>query len=84
VNSRIPTSGLYDGLSREALLAREEALSRFAAWAQMRPSTLEPAAALAAVAGLYDMLPATSRHVALDVSGIMTMHRLLAVGFGRK
>jgi hypothetical protein len=75
---------LYDGLSREALLAREQALARFAEWARTRPSTLEPAAALAAISALYDMLPIASRHVALDVSGIMTMQRLLALGFGRE
>ena len=84
VNSSLPTSGSYAGLSREAMLAREEALARFAAWSQMRRSSLEPAAALAAISALYDMLPAASRHVALDVSGIMTMHRLLALGFGRE
>jgi hypothetical protein len=84
VSSEIPKSGIYTGLSRGALLAREEALRRFAAWAETQPCTLDAATAIAAVSAVVDLLPSASRRAPLDASGVMAMHRLLAAGFARR
>ncbi|HQU34941.1 MAG TPA: hypothetical protein PLB88_11540 [Thermoanaerobaculaceae bacterium] len=72
------TGRLYPGLTREALLAREAALERFAEWKAAHPVVLPPSAAIAAVAALYEMLPAESRRRAPDPSGVMTFHALMA------
>jgi len=76
-----PRSGIYAGLSRDALLAREAALRRFSEWAEKERCTLDAATAIAAVSAVVEMLPEISRRVPLDASGVMTMHRLLAAGF---
>lgn len=71
------TPRAYPGLTAEAMLAREAALVRFALWEADHPVHPGPAAALAAVAALYDLLPASSRLRAPDPSGVMAFHALL-------
>lgn len=71
------TSSTYPGLTAEAVLAREAALARFARWEADHLVHPGPAAALAAVAALYDLLPASSRLRAPDPSGVMAFHALL-------
>ena len=72
------TDRLYPELTRAALLARERALERFAEWEAAHPAALSPAAALAAVAALFEMLPAESRRRAPDPTGVMRFHELMA------
>jgi hypothetical protein len=68
------TSRIYLGLTAEAVRDREVALERFAAWEADHPARLAPDAALAAVAALYDLLPAATRRRAPDPSGVMAYH----------
>ncbi len=69
---------VYPELTAAAIVARAAAFERFAEWEAAHPSALSPTAALAAVAGLYEMLPAESRRRAPDPSGVMTFHALMA------
>jgi hypothetical protein len=66
------------GLTAEAVRAREAAFERFARWEAEHPTRYEPAAALAAVTALYDLLPVESRHRAPDPEGVMAFHALLS------
>ena len=76
------TSTAYPGLTAEAVEAWEAALARFARWEADHLTRLEPAAALAGVAALYDLLPASSRFCPPDPSGVMAFHAaLLHAGF---
>jgi hypothetical protein len=77
VKAKGVASSVNPGLTAEAVLAREAALARFARWEADHPAHLEPAAAIAAVAALYDLLPASSRLRAPDPSGVMAFHALL-------
>ena len=72
------TERLYPELTRAALLAREGALEHFAEWEAAHPAALSPAAAIAAVAALFEMLPAASRRRDLDPAGVMRFHELMA------
>ena len=69
---------IYPGLTAEAIRARAAALERFARWEACHPQHLSPAAALAAAAALYELLPAESRTRPVDPSGVMAFHALLA------
>ncbi len=77
VKTKDVTSSAYPGLTAEAVEAREAALARFARWEADHPTRLEPAAAIAGVAALYDLLPASSRLCPPDPSGIMAFHAAL-------
>lgn len=72
------TGRLYPELTAAAIMAREAAFERFAEWEAGHPAMLPPAAAIAAVAALYEMLPAECRRRAPDPSGVMTFHALMA------
>lgn len=74
---------IYPSLDAAAVRARAEALLRFAVWEKTRRPSLSPADALARVAFLFDLLPASSRLRPVDPSGVMRMHRRLAV-LGRR
>jgi len=63
---------------KRELADRSEALARFDAWAAEHPMSLPPAAAVAAAARLYDLLPLESRGRAVDPSGVMALHGMLA------
>jgi hypothetical protein len=69
---------VYPGLTAEAIRAREAALERFACWEAEHPASRPASAALAAVAALYELLPAESRRRAPDPSGVMAFHALMA------
>jgi hypothetical protein len=63
---------------RRAAQERLEALARFDRWAADHPMQLSAAAAIAAAGRLYDLLPPASRQRAIDPSGVIALHRLLA------
>jgi hypothetical protein len=71
------TERVYPNLTCAAIMAREAAFERFAEWEAAHPAMLPPAAAIAAVAALYEMLPAESRRRAPDASGVMAFHALM-------
>ncbi len=63
---------------------RLEALRRFDAWASAHPTYLPAADAVAAAGRLYDLLPTASRLRPVDPQGVMTLHRLLRLGFASR
>jgi hypothetical protein len=69
---------MTDAAKREAR-ERREALTRFDHWAAEHPMQLTPAAAMAAAGRLYDLIPPESRRRPIDPSGVIAMHRLLAL-----
>jgi hypothetical protein len=71
------TSRVYPGLTAEAVREREAALDRFARWQAHHHGDLAPEAAVAAVAELYELLPAASRFRAPDPSGVVAFHTFL-------
>jgi GNAT superfamily N-acetyltransferase len=62
-----------------ATLIRERAacFARFAAWETSHPARLTPAAAVAAIGALYQLLPAASRRRPVDTSGVARLHDAL-------
>jgi hypothetical protein len=77
VKAKEITSKVYPGLTAKAVRERETALERFARWQADHPAQPAPAAAIAAVAALYDLLPASGRRRAPDPSGVVAFHALL-------
>lgn len=64
-----------DSGSLAALLrVRAEALARFAAWESSHAMRLTPAAAIAAIGTLYQLLPPESRRRPVDPAGVARMH----------
>jgi hypothetical protein len=65
--------------SHLAALVRERAdcFARFAAWEASHPARLPPAAAVAAIGALYQLLPPTSRRRPIDTSGVARLHAAL-------
>lgn len=61
-----------------ALRARREAFERYAEWERANPSHLDPAAAIAGIGFLYDLMDPVARDRPFDPSGIANMHRKLA------
>jgi len=61
----------------DAVRARADALARFAEWESSHPAVLTPAAAVAAVGTLYQLLPPASRQRAIDASGVARMRDAL-------
>ena len=59
------------------LRLRAEALARFETWEASHVMRLSPAAAIAAIGTLYDLLPAASRRRAVDPAGVARMHEAL-------
>ena len=59
------------------LRVRTEALARFAAWESSHVMRLTPAAAVAAIGTLYQLLPPESRRRAIDTAGVARMHEAL-------
>jgi hypothetical protein len=59
------------------LRIRAEALARFATWESSHRMRLTPAAAIAAIGTLYQLLPPESRRRAVDASGVTRMHEAL-------
>jgi hypothetical protein len=53
------------------------ALARFAAWESVHPMQLTPAAAIAAIGTLYELLPPESRRRPVDPSGVARMQAAL-------
>jgi hypothetical protein len=78
VKKKDAVAPLYPGLTAEAFRAREAAFERCARWEAEHPKHWDPAAAIAAVTALYDLLPEESRRRAPDPSGIMAFHALLS------
>jgi hypothetical protein len=71
-------SSVSDPASLATLLRlRAEALTRFAAWESSHLMKLTPAAAVAALGTLYQLLPPESRRRAVDPSGVVRMHEAL-------
>ena len=60
-----------------ALRARAAALTRFAEWEVSHPATLTSEAAVAAIGGLYQLLPVASRQRPIDTTGVARMHDAL-------
>ena len=69
----------YLDVNAAALRAREMSLSRHAAWELAHGVRLDPAAAIAQVAGIYELIPEDRRHRPIAVDGVAAMHRALAV-----
>ncbi|MBI4914786.1 MAG: hypothetical protein HY825_02975 [Acidobacteria bacterium] len=67
-----------DGVLAAAIRARNRALGRFADWGAANPCRLQPAAAVAGVATLYELTPTNSRRRPVDTDGIRACHRALA------
>lgn len=63
---------------RELLSWRDEALARFERWSGRMPTALDPAATLACLGFLWDLLPPDSRQRPVDTAGVAAMHRMLA------
>ena len=59
------------------LRRRAEALGRFATWESSHLMELTPAAAIAAIGTLYQLLPPDSRRRAVDPAGVARMHEAL-------
>lgn len=59
------------------LRVRAEALARFAIWESSHVMRLTPAAAVAAIGTLYQLLPPESRRRAIDTAGVARMHETL-------
>lgn len=59
------------------LRVRAEALARFATWESSHVMKLTPAAAVAAIGTLYQLLPSESRRRAIDPAGVACMHEAL-------
>jgi hypothetical protein len=57
--------------------ARARAFARFAEWEAAHPATLTPAAAVASIGALYQLLPSASRQRPIDTAGIARMHDAL-------
>ena len=53
---------------------RAAAFARFAEWEASHPMMLAPAAAVAAVGSIYEMLPPESRQRPVDTTGVARMH----------
>ena len=69
---------MADPGSLAALLrVRAEALARFATWESSHVMGLTPAAAVAAIGTLYQLLPPESRRRAIDPAGVARMHEAL-------
>lgn len=62
-----------------ALRERAGALARFERWAEAHPQWPDPAAAVRQVGVLWEALPADLREREPDASGVLAMHRNLAV-----
>jgi hypothetical protein len=61
------------------LRTRAKALARFSIWESVHPMRLTPAAAIAAIGTLYELLPPESRRRPVDPSGVTRMHGALRV-----
>jgi hypothetical protein len=59
------------------LRIRAQGFTRFAAWESAHPMQLTPAAAIAAIGTLYELLPPESRRRPVDPSGVLRMHAAL-------
>ena len=59
------------------LRIRAHALARFATWESSHGMRLTPAAAIAAIGTLYQLLPPESRRRSVDPSGVTRMHERL-------
>jgi hypothetical protein len=58
---------------------RAEAFEQFAVWEAAHPARLSPSAALQAVGALYQLLPVSERRRPVDPSGVMALHKTLAI-----
>jgi hypothetical protein len=58
----------------DLLRARTERLERFAIWSSLHPPMLTPAAAVASIGSLYQLLPPASRQRPVDTAGVARMH----------
>jgi hypothetical protein len=70
------------GMTRSGGLAtmlrvRAEGFARFAEWESSHLMILTPAAAVAAIGALYQLLPQASRHRPIDTTGVARMHDAL-------
>ena len=63
----------------EAMRRREAALRRFAQLERQLDCRADPATAIAGIGWLYELLPESSRHREIDVSGVKALHRALSV-----
>jgi len=72
-------AGIYGKLDAESIRRRARALGRFNEWEKAHRPDPSPAEAIAAVAFLFDLLPQESRSRPVDATGVMRMHRCLAV-----
>lgn len=61
-----------------AMRAREAALTRFGELEQAFKLYPEPAAAIAGIGWLYELLPPSARAREVDVSGVRALHRALS------
>jgi hypothetical protein len=59
------------------LRIRSEALARFAIWESSHVMALTPAAAVAAIGTLYQLLPPESRRRSIEPGGVARMHQAL-------
>lgn len=66
-------------MSAEDLRARTAALERFAAWEADHPPRQSSAQALEGIGFLYELLPPEARARPVDPSGVMKLHRALAL-----
>lgn len=64
--------------------AREESFKRYAQWEALQVSDCAPQDALAGAGWLYELLPQSSRRRPLDASGVIELHRCLAVLAARR
>jgi hypothetical protein len=62
-----------------ALRRRLEAFVRYGQWEEGRHPAVAPAAAVASLGFIYDLLPADARRREVDPTGVQIMHRCLAV-----
>jgi hypothetical protein len=70
---------IYENLDPAAVRWRAEALQRFSRWEAENPGSLSAAQAISAIGTLYDLLPKESRSRPVDASGVLKLHRGLAV-----
>jgi hypothetical protein len=62
-----------------ALRHRLEAFVRYGQWEERSHTAISPAAAVAGLGFIYDLLPADARRRDVDPTGVQIMHRCLGV-----
>jgi hypothetical protein len=79
MGGRSPTRRIYENLSALDLRERAAAFERFAVWESSQRALTSPQQAIEAIGFLYDLLPEEARDRPVDPSGVIEMHRRLAV-----